>query len=60
MIKGWKTLVFGAVLAALGTIQAADLAVIVPAGWEGTVMAAIGVIVVYLRSITTTAITKSE
>lgn len=60
MLKGWKTLVFGAIIAALGTIQAADLATIIPAGWEGTVMAAIGVIVVYLRTLTTTEATKTE
>ena len=55
-MKGWKTLVFGALVAALGAIQAADVATVVPAGWESLVMSGIGLIVMYLRTITDTAV----
>jgi hypothetical protein len=50
--KNWRTLVFGALLVLLGGIQAADVATFVPAEWTGVVMAVIGAVVVFLRSVT--------
>lgn len=59
-MKGFKTLIFGALIAALGTIQAADVAVIVPPEYVGLVMTGIGAIVMFLRSITSTPVLKSD
>lgn len=58
-MKGWKTLVFGAIIAALGAIQATDVATVVPAGWEGLVMSGIGLVVMYLRTLTDTPVLNS-
>ncbi len=59
-MQGWKTLIFGALITLLGGIQAADIAVIVPEQYQGIVMSVIGVIVMFLRTITTTPIGKSN
>jgi hypothetical protein len=56
MLKGWRTILFGAAVAALGSIQAADLAAVVPAQWAGIVMAGIGAAIMALRAVTTTAV----
>lgn len=58
-MKGFKTLVFGAIITALGGIQAMDLAGIVPESLIGIVMAGIGVVVMVLRMLTDTPVTKS-
>ena len=55
-MKGWKTIIFGALIAALGTIDAASLANVIPQQFAGLVVGAIGVVVMFLRSITTTGI----
>ena len=55
-MKGFKTLLFGAIITALGGIQATDLATIVPDQYIGIVMAAIGMIVMFLRTITNTPV----
>ena len=59
-MKGWKTILFGALVAALGAIQAADIATVVPPQWAGIVMAGIGAAIMALRAITTTPIGKPE
>lgn len=59
-MKGWKTLIFGALITLLGGIQLADIAVIVPEQYQGIVMSVIGVIVMFLRTITKTPIGKSN
>lgn len=59
-MKGWKTLIFGALITLLGGIQLADIAVIVPEQYQGIVMSVIGVIVMFLRTITRTPIGKSN
>lgn len=60
-MKGFKTLIFGAIIAALGGIQATDLATIVPDKFIGIVMASIGVVVMVLRAFTNTpALTSNE
>ena len=58
-MKGLKTLIFGAIIAALGAIQATDLAMIVPTEYVGIVMSGIGMIVMFLRTITNTPVLKS-
>ena len=59
-MKGFKTLLFGAIIAALGTIQAVDLATVIPESWVGIVMAGIGAIVMVLRGMTDTPLGKAE
>jgi len=59
-MKGYKTLAFGMALAALGFAQQFDWAAIVPAHWTGLVMAGIGGMVMWLRSITNTPMGKPE
>lgn len=59
-MKGFKTLIFGALIAALGGIQAADLANIVPEQFIGLVMGGIGLIVMALRAITSTPVGSSD
>lgn len=59
MLKGYKTIIFGAVIAALGSIQAADLAVIITdPETAGKVMAGIGIVVMVLRKLTDTPLGK--
>ena len=58
-MKGLKTLIFGAIIAALGAIQATDLAMIVSTEYVGIVMSGIGMIVMFLRTITNTPVLKS-
>lgn len=55
-MKGLKTLLFGALITALGGIQATDLATIVPDQFIGIVMAGIGMVVMFLRTITDTPV----
>ena len=55
-LKGWRTLILGAVIVALGSIQAADLATVIPEHYVGLVIGAIGVLVMWLRTITTTSV----
>lgn len=59
-MKGFKTLIFGAVITFLGGIQAVDLAGIVSPAYTGMVLAAIGVVVMGLRMFTTTAVGQPE
>jgi hypothetical protein len=59
-MKGFKTIIFGALIAALGSIQAVDLATIVPENLTGLVMGAIGLAIMGLRSITNTPLGSSE
>ena len=54
MLKGWKTIIFGALIAGLGTIQATDLVQVIPQGWEDVAMAVIGAIILVLRGATDT------
>lgn len=56
MLSGWKTLIFGAIISFLGSIQAVDLATIIPPQYTGAALAFIGVVVMVLRAMTTTAI----
>jgi hypothetical protein len=59
-MQGYKTLIFGALVTALGAIQATDLATIVPEAWIGVVMGAIGVAVMVLRAMTTTPVGQAK
>lgn len=51
-MHGYKTIIFAVLLAVLGGIQTADLAVLVPERYVGLAMLAIGAIVAALRILT--------
>jgi len=59
-MKGYRTLMFGALIAALGFMQGFDWVTIIPAGWEAFVVAGIGALMMYLRKITDTPVGKTE
>ena len=51
-MKGFRTLAIAALLAALGVIQQADLATIVPPGFEGVALGLVAALMAGLRAIT--------
>jgi len=55
-MKGWRTIAFGALIAFLGGIQAADLAQIIPAEYADLAMVVIGGVVMWLRKVTNTPV----
>lgn len=58
-MKGWKTLIFAAVLALAGVIEQFDWITVIPEGWDGVVLLVVGVVVAWLRKLTTTPIMKN-
>lgn len=54
VVKGFRTLGLSAALAALGAIEQADLATIVPSGYEGLALTLVGALMAGLRIATTT------
>lgn len=60
MLKGWRTLLVGVLIAGLGAIQAADLVTVIPEQYTGFVIAGIGALIVWLRSITNTPILENK
>ena len=60
MAKGWKTFIFGLALVVVGFMQQFDWATVIPTQYVGTVVAAIGIIAMYLRSVTNTPIFKAK
>lgn len=59
-MKGYKTIVFGALLAVLGFLQGFDWVTVVPEQWTGVVLAVIGGMTMLLRKMTTTPLGQSE
>lgn len=57
-MKGWKTIIVAAVIAALGAAEALDWTAIIPAGkvWSGLALASVGVLFGWLRTVTNTAL----
>lgn len=51
-MKGFRTLAISALLAALGVLEQADLATIVPPGFEGVVLGLIAALMAGLRAVT--------
>lgn len=58
-MKGYRTMIFGALLAALGSLQAFDWATVVPEAWTGVVLAVIGGVIMLLRTMTSTLVGQS-
>ncbi len=54
--KGWWTILYGMLVAALGSLQAADLVQVVPQEYVGIVLAINGAIIMALRAATNTPI----
>ena len=59
-MKGYKTIIFGALLAVHGFLQGFDWVTVVPEQWTGVVLAVIGGMTMLLRKMTTTPIGQSE
>lgn len=55
-LKGWRTIILGALIAGLGSIQATDLATVVPEHYVGLVLGAVGVLIMWMRTITNTPV----
>jgi hypothetical protein len=56
-LKGWRTVVFGLLVTALGALEmlnAVDITPLLPEGKAGSVMALVGLVTIVLRVITTT------
>lgn len=51
-MKGFRTLAISALLAALGVLEQADLATIVPPGFEGVALGLIAALMAGLRAVT--------
>lgn len=60
MLTGWKTLIFGAMVTALGALSAADLVPFVGEEWGDVAFAVVGVIIMALRVVTTTPVFTKE
>ena len=58
-MRGYRTLIIGALVAILGIAEGFDWINIVPAAWAEFILGAIGVIMIYLRKITTTPVGES-
>lgn len=59
-MKGWKTILFAVIVSVIGTLEAFDWASIIPDSIEAFVLPVVGVVFMWLRSITTTPVGKSE
>ena len=57
-LKGWRTLIFAAIVAVAGVVQTFDWASVIPQDqkWSGIAMLAVGAIIAALRYITNTPI----
>jgi hypothetical protein len=56
MIKGWRTVGVAVAIAAVGALQTSGLADLIPAPYVGPAMMALGFVMAYLRSVTTTPV----
>jgi hypothetical protein len=59
-MKGWKTLLFAIILAIAGALEQFDWLQIIPEQWSGLALVVVGILVGYLRKLTTTPLGKSE
>jgi hypothetical protein len=56
MLKGWRTVGVAVAIAAVGALQTSGLADLIPAPYVGPAMMALGFVMAYLRSVTTTPV----
>lgn len=59
-MKGWRTLIFGIIVAVLGAVEAFDWASVVPQEFTGIVLLVVGMIITWLRKITDTSLGQSK
>ena len=59
-MKGWKTIILSIVVTIIGALEAFDWANIIPDKFEDFLLPIVGALFLYLRTITTTAVGKSE
>lgn len=58
-MKGYRTLIIGAIIAILGIAEGLDWVNLVPQEWADFIIGGIGLAMMYLRKITTTPIGDS-
>ena len=58
--KGYRTLLVAGAIAALGTIQAAGLATVIPAPYVGYALLGIAALIAGLRTVTDTPVASPE
>lgn len=59
-MKGYRTLIIGAVIAALGFLQQFAWDTLIPEHWTGFVVAGIGALMMYMRKISDTPVGESK
>ena len=59
-MKGWKTLVFGALVTILGGFTAADFVPWLGEQWAGVAVAVVGVVIMAMRVVTTGPVGTSK
>ena len=59
-MKGWRTLIFALVIAVIGVLEQFDWATVIPEEFHGWSLALVGIVVAWLRKVTTTAIGHKE
>lgn len=59
-MKGYRTLLFAVLLAIAGALEQFDWVQVIPEQWSGIALAVIGVIVAWLRKITTSPLGGSD
>lgn len=58
-MQGWKTIIFGGLIALLGFLQSVDFTTVVTTANAGYITAGIGVAIMVLRTLTSTPVGKS-
>lgn len=59
-MKGWKTLLFAAIIALLGVLEGFGWVQVIPEGVAPFLLPLIAVVIAWLRKVTTTAMGKAE
>ena len=59
-MKGYKTLLFAVILGIAGALEQFNWIEIIPEQWNGLALVVVGLIVGWLRKITTTPVGKNE
>ena len=60
ILKGWNTVIFNVLAAIFGVLELTDFTNIIPADYQGAVVAVIGFVNVLLRARTNTPIGRNE
>lgn len=59
-LKGWNTVIFNIVAAIFGVLEVTDFTDLIPANWQGGIIAVVSLVNLYLRTRTNTPIGRKE